>query len=96
MNKNTYNIELFSAGSPWNTPISSTAQVDPNSGSMISNLGLAFSNSHAFNVNITSNAVPIYYADVATPWGNCARFDWLVGRFHVCPDAHTGEARSRR
>jgi len=67
MNKNTYDGVLFSTTSPWNTPIPTTARADPNSASMIQNLALAFSNKHAFNVNISSYAVPIFYADATTP-----------------------------
>ena len=69
MNRNTYDGVLFNSSSPWNTPIPSTAKVDPNSASMIDNLALAFTNNNSFAVatDATNYAVPIYYADATTP-----------------------------
>jgi hypothetical protein len=66
-NAGTYGGPLLAANSPWNTPIPATARADGNSAAMIANLHLAFTNNRSFAVNLDRYAVPIYYADAATP-----------------------------
>lgn len=69
-------MQPFSPGSPFRTPISAGAAVDPNSAAMVAHL----SSDGAMYANLVAYGVPIYQADAGTPggsvgctenWGRC-------------------------
>lgn len=86
-NTMTYNCRLFADNSPWNTPIASTATVDPASAEMVTSgnpgsLSYAFAQEGAqgFDIQGTDYGVPLYYADGASPKVNVMdKFGWWAG-----------------
>jgi hypothetical protein len=57
----------FSDASPWNTPISSSPAIDPNSAAMIADWAVSSVYGPHLDVNISGFSVPLYWADASTP-----------------------------